>query len=85
MLQVTAALEQYLIHLDGPFHVGLLPPQVEQAHDREHDEAGLDEGGVVDQDVDVAGAQVDQGKSALEKVPSKGIITNVIDINVTFT
>jgi len=33
----------------------------------EHDEARLNEGGVVDEDIDVAGTQVDEGQSTLEK------------------
>jgi hypothetical protein len=34
---------------------------------RKHDEARLNEGGVVDEDIYVTGTQVDEGQSTLEK------------------
>ena len=41
-------------YLNGPLHVGPLPPQPQQARDRHADEQGLHECCIVDEDVDVA-------------------------------
>ena len=44
----------------SPTHIRSLPPEVEKGGNGQKDEAGLDEGCIVDQDVDVSDKEVKQ-------------------------
>ena len=63
---------------DRSLHVGPLPSQVQQAGDGQQDEAGLDERGVVDQDVNVSHKQVQQRQKTLRK--QKHFFLNIIHL-----
>ena len=53
------------MYLDGPLSVGLFEPEPQEPRDRDRHEERLDEGGVVDELVDVVGGEHGERYEAL--------------------
>ena len=60
----TSAEHPIPMYLDGPLSVGLFEPEPQEPRDRDRHEERLDEGGVVDELVDVVGGQHGQRDEA---------------------
>ena len=58
------------MYLDGPLSVGLFEPEPQEPRDRDRHEERLDEGGVVDELVDVVGGEHGERYEALHAAPS---------------